>query len=453
MSDPTNTPTYGHTLRHSMRISSAKARAPLFSPELWLVVLLGLNAILPVSINLGLNLLVLVWCLVLTYEPRLWGESLKPIYPLVIVFSLGAIFCCDNIDYDVYKDIWYSAKPIICFSLGFVFASRLRKFGQFCTFYIYLSFILSIIYLVQYALSPHEALDASYDTSGLNIVTAFALPLLLKFGRKLISNSIFRFAIISSLLAALALRFSRTDLFCSVLATAALFNLYKNARNVVLAVLLICTVAFLLAVFVNTSDNPNSHSVFYNKVLNSINEISPLAVTTPDDVTMRKDWRGYEATMAWQQFQDISFLKKLVGQGWGATVDLEQTISITREISFRYLLILHNGYFQILTKYGIIGLLFYLYFLFNIVMGRSPWTKAEGRLMSELRLGTGLIIAFTTLVITGPFNKSNLNSIMIFAGMLYGYSFRVNRMLLKRPRRVAGALGRRYAIADASGNQ
>jgi hypothetical protein len=102
-------------------------------------------------------------------------------------------------------------------------------------------------------------------------------------------------------------------------------------------------------------------------------------------------------------------------------VDLGFSVEMSKDMNYQYLPILHNGYMHILTKYGLIGLGPYVLFLWRVIHKNSNIAIAFSFLRVEwLILGIGYILVYTTLVISGIFNKSGLDSILILLGFAYG---------------------------------
>jgi O-antigen ligase len=101
---------------------------------------------------------------------------------------------------------------------------------------------------------------------------------------------------------------------------------------------------------------------------------------------------------------------------------------MSEDMVLRYLPLLHNGYSQVIAKYGVVGLLLYVLFILGVVRGSNGWeTTSRGNLLSDMRVGVGIIIAFTSLDITGLFNKSALDGICILLGAIYGYALAQGR--------------------------
>jgi O-antigen ligase len=225
--------------------------------------------------------------------------------------------------------------------------------------------------------------------------------------------------IVVTVVAAFALSFSRTSigsLFILICAGAGLFNnMKKFSGYLLLVVLLVLVIAPLLPIY-------DVHEMtFLGKVQNSFSEIS-----FTDDSDMTKaiaNWRGFEAFRAYVGFINASLPQQIIGRGWGATVDLGLAVQMSEDMNFQYLPILHNGYMHILTKYGLLGVFLYFVFLWRVTIGsRKYFIKKNNLTYAWLISGIGLVLAYTSLVITGILNKSGLDATLIILGLLFSYA-------------------------------
>jgi O-antigen ligase len=136
---------------------------------------------------------------------------------------------------------------------------------------------------------------------------------------------------------------------------------------------------------------------------------------------MLVNWRGFEAYRAYVAFVNSSIPQQLVGRGWGATVDIGFGVQMSEDLYYRYLPILHNGYMQILTKYGLLGIFLYLVFLWRVTIGsRKYFIENNNATYARFITGLGFVLVYTSLVITGILNKGNLDSVLLVLGLFFG---------------------------------
>ncbi|MDX1470729.1 MAG: hypothetical protein R3213_04475, partial [Flavobacteriaceae bacterium] len=129
-------------------------------------------------------------------------------------------------------------------------------------------------------------------------------------------------------------------------------------------------------------------------------------------------WRAYEASRAIGQLNEKGFWSWTFGLGAGSLVDLEFYAPLSNDPKgMRYISIMHNGYVFVLFKTGILGILFYLLFLFlNYIAYRN--TKHLHPALANMIFGIVLYFLFTSLVINGIYNLSDTTTLLL-GGILF----------------------------------
>ena len=85
---------------------------------------------------------------------------------------------------------------------------------------------------------------------------------------------------------------------------------------------------------------------------------------------MSTSHRLYEGQQVISKFKSAGLLKNFIGNGFGATIDLTNTKDIAVKNSnnnLREVKHIHIGFFAVLYRYGLLGVLIYLLFMFNLV--------------------------------------------------------------------------------------
>ena len=123
---------------------------------------------------------------------------------------------------------------------------------------------------------------------------------------------------------------------------------------------------------------------------------------------------------SYEQFQSVGLLKKIFGQSFGATVDLMDNYLVGKLGFYREIPYLHNGYFQILTKYGVLGIILMLLFFLKITFPLQNNSNQEIAIKS-LKVILFIIFLFLTMIMTGIFNPSAVDHLIIFSGVVNGY--------------------------------
>lgn len=155
--------------------------------------------------------------------------------------------------------------------------------------------------------------------------------------------------------------------------------------------------AILIALFFVWNMFPDIASTFMNKVTRSFTEMSSSNAAW-DDGSIVNNWRGYEVYCAQKQFSAYNMVEKVIGRGFGATVDANGYARlVTSEDSLPYL---HNGYYTTLIKMGVAGV------FFNFVYWIALYIERKKRLERyEKKNCIGLIAAMASsmLAIHGIF--------------------------------------------------
>lgn len=367
----------------------------------------------------SLLFLVMLLVYVCAFRARLDRDAARVLLPVVGMVLLGIIFSFNNDVYDALKDVWYAGKAIVCFLLGYHVARKITDTNRFFNFFVWMAFFSSLIYLVKIFTGAGEInLESVSGIGGLTLVSAMAVPMILfrKTGFVFQSAPVFKILIVATIVASFALSFSRTSIGCFLLLLFAGAGFFDNIKKSFIYVGLMIISAILIAPMLPDLEG---QITFLEKVKNSFNEISFMAGSDMSKILL--DWRGFEAYRAYLAFINSSILQELVGRGWGATVDLGFTVQMSETMYYRYLPILHNGYMLILTKYGLLGVFLYLIFLWRMTIGsRKYFIKNNNPTYARFITGFGLVLVYTSLVITGILNKNNLDGVLVMVGFLFG---------------------------------
>jgi hypothetical protein len=342
---------------------------------------------------------------------------------------IGAIYALQNEHYAALKDVWYLSKIPLFFIIGFLIASKIRDIEKFLELYVAFSVIESLLFLARFFLFSRPAADENFELSheaGLaNLVTVFVLPLMFRKDVNFIffKGTLIKSVVVTTMVATIALSYSRAYLFCSILAILSTLGFFRNIRRILLSLSVVVVLGG--ATFAVLPSSSGGSITFQSKIMNTFTEIN--FTDASNVVAIIHNWRGFEAFMALREFYNASILEKIFGRGYGATVDLGMYIPMSSTMVYRYLPTLHNGYFYIVGKYGLVGVLLYLVFVFKVLRGTNGWGSSQRDLLADLRVGVALITFFCTLVITGLFNVSGLGATCLFLGALYGYRWSLNQ--------------------------
>lgn len=190
----------------------------------------------------------------------------------------------------------------------------------------------------------------------------------------------------------LIISFSRTTYL--VLVCLILPNIKKYLKPTI-KVLLFCGIVF----FITNKLMPDVTEFFLEKLEHSFTEISA-DTSRWTDIEVVQNWRGYEVYCALKEYEDFTTVQQFFGGGFGALVDVNNyAYLVTSESQIPFL---HNGYYTMLIKDGIVGLcmniFYYVSLLLHFIHKRSI-NKYERR----VAVGLILSIMITTMFIHGPF--------------------------------------------------
>ncbi len=142
--------------------------------------------------------------------------------------------------------------------------------------------------------------------------------------------------------------------------------------------------------------------------------------------------RLFEAQKVMESFKKNSFSFKLIGAGFGSTIDLSETVDATvinANSNSKKIHNIHMGFFAVLYRYGILGLIIYILYIY-VILKKSIFILNKSNsiipILSSLYL---LIIVFDSLI-SFPHMMSNFMFWFSSAIVLFNYKkIKQNRLL------------------------
>jgi hypothetical protein len=181
-----------------------------------------------------------------------------------------------------------------------------------------------------------------------------------------------------------------------------------NFRTVLTVTLLIF--GFILVVITTPK---NDITTFHGKIARSVSEQVTAKYKNYSELNL--NWRGYETYRAFKTYISGNAEQLVLGQGFGSLVDLGLTMKLAG-IDYKKIPILHNGYAYVLVKTGIIGLILYIFFYFNLItisLKRRNSIYIEQVLLSRLLLGCTLSLMLAMFVVGGMAEIHNSEYILL----------------------------------------
>lgn len=357
-----------------------------------------------IKVGFFVLLALLIWLLILN------GFSLKMrplpgLRPLVVIFSLGTVggivSCLMQMTtlWQLTRDVMY----VLVVFLYYILASKVRekesKNQIICTVFLYAG-IYAIISLIIAVPKFAERI-----TEG-NLLRVFSVMRLDEFtislgaflaltgnpnGEKRFYGKIVDRVMSAAIIIGFVLSFSRTSLaILAILLVTQIQRAPKKLFKVVGVLAASLAVAYAIA--------PDLFNTYIEKIGSSFTEISS-GVERWNSTDIVHNWRGYEKYCAQRNFEeDFTLLQQIFGKGFGAGVDVYgYSFLVTGEETLAKL---HNGYYTMLIKGGIVGYLLQILFLLMPVYWLLRHAQKDGYRM--VAIGMALSMAFSTYVIMGP---------------------------------------------------
>jgi hypothetical protein len=214
---------------------------------------------------------------------------------------------------------------------------------------------------------------------------------------------------------------SRVTLVASILMLLAWGGVFATLKRAVIGGGAVLLVGALLWQFLPEYTGGDLNAL--TKLRRSLDEM--LLTDAYDSRSMLLNWRGFEAYNAQIMYDQGSAAKKLLGFGLGAEVNLGQVVQMSQDMAYQYLPTIHNGFYFILIKFGITGIVIYGLALASwFRWGRGRYADGHS-LIDRILRGQVAIVFASTAVITGLFNKSELHGVTVLIAFIIGMGCRI----------------------------
>lgn len=212
---------------------------------------------------------------------------------------------------------------------------------------------------------------------------------------------------------AIFISFSRTTYIC-LFALMLVFIFFScRKRMIYRAFIYILTFFFSFLVLINILP-AGIKEIFIEKIFNSITETSSSGDWN-SLANINNDWRGFEKYSAQQQFSSSSIVNKVFGNGIQSGI-LVGNFAILVGITSVYIPYLHNSYYTILIKEGILGVtLFLSFFVFNGLFFISKIKKNVAYLLPVCLV---ILLLISCYVVQGVIVAGNDAIIIMILGYL-----------------------------------
>lgn len=191
-----------------------------------------------------------------------------------------------------------------------------------------------------------------------------------------------------------------------------------TAKTIKLLIVMVLSITLLYAYLFSIKLERNTVGVngFLYRIKMAPGEIFDGKIDRENHKKLWDHWRAYEATRALSLMSENP-INYMVGTGNGSQVNLKFHSPLgDSKKGLKFISEIHNGYIFVLYKTGIFGILIYLFFLislYKINYGQKDY-------LSNLISGIGLFYLFSSLTITGIFNKRDI--LILILGALFYFS-------------------------------
>lgn len=206
----------------------------------------------------------------------------------------------------------------------------------------------------------------------------------------------------------------------------------NNNKSALKKIVLIIILLVGLGIIAYSIIPKNVSTFFFEKVLNSAQEINSNQVINSTESAMN-NWRGYENQTALNQYFDSNLVIQIFGSGLGKGVYVNYVpFSWVGTLQNNTLPLLHNGYYTALIKIGLIGTLNILeMFIFPLLKACSCFQKDKRTPLIEIDIFIivlSIMSIIFTYIVRGPVQQG------VFLGwaLLIGYLPKYRDYLLYR---------------------
>lgn len=358
-----------------------------------------------------------------------YKKSIKVISPLLIIFFIG--FFIGGVwlgirNYkirDYIRDIFYFSAPIIFILYGSILYKKNNNKLSLYKSIIYAAIIISLRHCLLIVINFNRIFTGlgSRGIGGLQssvTVVGIVLVLFLESDELLqIITSKKRIILVKILLiASFILYLSRTDFIILIGFILIYFFMNKNIKfsYVVKVILKLLILAIIIVKFIPD----NMINEFMSKTTKIFTEISSSSEKNWNFETINNDWRGYEIYQTKLAIKNGNFVEQSFGFGFGKNINIDSKIYLEGK-EYTELAILHNGYYYVMFKCGLIGGILLVLFMLNILIKNiKRMLRYRASFEYKLLVGSTMWMLLSTYVVTGIFNISISFVYMIILGYL-----------------------------------
>lgn len=342
---------------------------------------------------------------------------------LFAMFALGALVGISNLGTRAYiRDIYYFLNPIVFILIGLNASSGESGYKRVLNSIVMISVVISLVSLIQMVVGiistgQIKNLRTYFDYAiwG-DVISVGAVLALWKeetwFEKR--KNVTLGLLVLVSILG-----LSRTiwiELIAMIVVVTILGQ--NKAKGFIKILAFAGAIVIVISVVIHYLPSTQLDTMM-KKIVNSVSEIS-LSDNWTQISSIQANWRGYEMYCARKQFAEESILAQLFGRGFGTGIKVGSVSSLVGQ-SGDYIYVIHNGFYGMLIKEGIVGLVLYIFFYVSLLFNGYKMTlKSRSKLDSVIVGTTACLIIYTYLVKGIISDFVQINALLAIGGWI-GY--------------------------------
>ena len=288
---------------------------------------------------------------------------------LFLIFLIGLVVGILNIYSRAYlRDLYYFLNPIVFLLIGLNITDNYNSYKRLLNSIVAISIIVSLISMAQMIIGVGvfgqlASLRAYFD----NVIwgNVFSIGIILAMWDEKTLFEKHKKLCFSFLLLVSFLGLSRTVWIEVIVIITVVLMADKNKAKSIAKLLMISSLAILLVV-ISLQFIPEAQlNLILDKIGNTSSEISSEDRWTSVSV-IQNNWRGYEMYCAESQFKNGSLLEQLLGGGFGTGIKVGRVAALVGQPG-EYIYVIHNGFYGMLVKEGIIGVILYICFYLLLI--------------------------------------------------------------------------------------
>jgi hypothetical protein len=370
---------------------------------------------------------------------RPYTSSFRLLMPFAFLLLIGLPGGWGNMGVDFYRDIFLVSKNFFYLFAGIALSRFIKDTRDFFRLFFILALFSSLLHIGTFAmkvgsgLSLQEIRSAAGFTNGLEaIMLGFGLSSLLNKRFRSVTGEFNTWSTVMFIVIGISflLYFSRTMmvmtavvcLFCTNTLYIRKFLSKQNVRflRASLVILSVVYVAYIGALFFPANSPVRTLAEKFRNIPQEVSwDAKENISATKEDI--QANWRGYEAYQAMQKYNSGNTLQKIFGFGFGTRIDLGLIMKLSGK-DYESVPIVHNEYVMLLVKSGIIGLILYLIFIYQIgfsSVSRFEPSNAELYFSYQILSALAIITLLNTFIGFGLMDSENA-SVPIFIGFFWG---------------------------------